>query len=497
MYSTPVRLHAPSSARRSFRPLAVAGALLAWLVAGSATSMLACPFCSAPTLTLSEQIHQTEYVVLAKIADSEPATTTSIGTTTFEVTEVLRPAAQTISTTSDGSTRPTGGKPVRKTATVEVGTRITLEKARRPVDGMQFVLFGATGVNPAALSSTAADAPPTPRARKSGDSAIAWTVGLEVSDNAAEYVRKVPAPTENSPERLAFFLDYLEHPDKTIANDAYGEFANAPYADLVPLADRLPREKLRQWLVEPGVDPSKLGLYGLMLGLCGQPEDAEFMESIVTSKSTDFRLGIDGVMGGYLLLTGEKGLEVLEQTKLVDKDAPFTETYSAMQSLRFLWVYARDRVPADRQRASMRLLLDRPELADMVVADLARMEDWSVQDQLMAMYGTGKFDTPTIKRAIVRYLMSSTREKPKAAPVGVEDPAAAIDPAAAKRTTNGAPATAPANPGSVAASAAGSTPAESPEQIAARIAKGKQYLAEIEQRDPKVIQDVKRYFPSR
>ncbi len=33
----------------------------------------------------------------------------------------------------------------------------------------------------------------------------------------------------------------------------------------------------------------------------------------------------------------------------------------------------------------MRMLLDRPELADLVIADLARWEDWSVQDKLMAM----------------------------------------------------------------------------------------------------------------
>ena len=124
----------------------------------------------------------------------------------------------------------------------------------------------------------------------------------------------------------------------------------------------------------------------MMLGLCGNADDAKLMEEKIVEQTDDFRLGVDGIMGGYLLLTGDKGLELIEKQKLTNSKAPFSETYAAMQALRFMWQYGDGRISVDRLRQSMRLLLDRPELADLVIADLSRMKDWSVQDKLMSLY---------------------------------------------------------------------------------------------------------------
>ncbi|GIS58489.1 MAG: hypothetical protein CM1200mP2_07140 [Planctomycetaceae bacterium] len=103
-------------------------------------------------------------------------------------------------------------------------------------------------------------------------------------------------------------------------------------------------------------------------------------------------------MSGYLLLVGEKGLPLIEQLKLknqflVDangkvltdkkgrkKLVPFSETYAAMQALRFMWSYADGRIAKPRLGQSMRILLDRPKLADLVIADLARWKDWSIRE---------------------------------------------------------------------------------------------------------------------
>jgi hypothetical protein len=59
----------------------------------------------------------------------------------------------------------------------------------------------------------------------------------------------------------------------------------------------------------------------------------------------------------------------------------------------------------------MRLLLDRPEIADLVIADLGRWKDWSVQDRLMELYGEDDYNIPYIKRAIVRYLLASCSDE--------------------------------------------------------------------------------------
>jgi hypothetical protein len=147
-----------------------------------------------------------------------------------------------------------------------------------------------------------------------------------------------------------------------------------------------------------------------MLGLCGDEEDAALMQAKIAENTENFRLGIEGVMGGYLLLTGESGLDAIEKSKLLSKDVPFSETYAAMQALRFMWTYGNGRISPERLRSSMRLLLDRPEVADLVVADLARWKDWSVQSRLMDLYGAEGYDIPSIKRSIIRYMIASTKD---------------------------------------------------------------------------------------
>ena len=57
----------------------------------------------------------------------------------------------------------------------------------------------------------------------------------------------------------------------------------------------------------------------------------------------------------------------------------------------------------------MRILLDRPELADLVITDLARWQDWSIAEKLMDLYGAEEYNIPSIKRAIVRYFLVAKR----------------------------------------------------------------------------------------
>ncbi|MFO1019643.1 MAG: hypothetical protein U0903_02910 [Planctomycetales bacterium] len=212
---------------------------------------------------------------------------------------------------------------------------------------------------------------------------------------------------------MSYYLKYLENPDTTIANDAFAEFANAQYKDVAALKKEMSPEKLRSWIGNKDVPQTRLGLYGMMLGLCGQDQDAKLLEKKITENTDEFRLGIDGIMGGYLLLTKDQGLSVIENSKFVDSKVPFSETFAAMQAIRFIWTYGDGTISPDRLRQSMRMLLERPELTDLVIADLARWKDWSIMSKLMGMYGQGAFDIPSIKRAIVRYMLVCSKDIPK------------------------------------------------------------------------------------
>jgi len=377
---------------------------------------IGCPFCSAQSLTMAEEIAKSDAVLLVKWTGGKAAAGNDPGTTEFEVVEAVR---------SNDKFKP--------------GEKLSLVRYRAAKTGTLFALLGT----------------------KAG-AAIDWGSPLEVSADSFAYMKNAPAPDVAVPKRLKFFVNYLEAADPMIAADAYGEFANAPYADIAAIAQQMPREKLRKWVADENTSPSRLGLYGLMLGLCGTKDDIPILESRVFASSAEFRIGLDGVMGGYLLLTREAGLAKLEQAMIVNKKSQFSDTYAAMQAVRFLWQYGDGKVTADRLRQSMRLLLDRPELADMVIPDLARWQDWSVQSRLMELYGKDEYDIPSIKRAIVRYMLASTKDAPKST--------------ATTSTQSG--------------SATTTTEGESAEHV--RL--GNKYLAELEAKDPKTVSDAKRFY---
>ena len=122
-----------------------------------------------------------------------------------------------------------------------------------------------------------------------------------------------------------------------------------------------------------------------------------------------FPLGLDGLISGYLVLAGEKGLDAIDASKLQNKKVAFGEIYAAAQALRFMWTYGNGRISQDRLKQSMRRLLDDSDLLDLVIADLARWEDWSVQDRLLKSYGKGDYSEPMVKRAIVRYMLRAAQ----------------------------------------------------------------------------------------
>lgn len=336
-------------------------------------SVQACPFCSAPQLTMAEMIDQSDHLLLGEWVEGTKPTSESAGSVNYRILAIGRSLDDLI---TEGQT-------------------ITLPFYTPGEAGEKFALMGP------------------------GTDFLNWQPPTEVTDESWEYIRTCPIP-EKDPERrtqrLAWFLQYLEHPEQLVSNDAYGEFASAPYKTIRPLQDEMPREKLREWVANPETSPTRIALYGMMLGLCGSVEDADVLEQKIMTVTSDFRLGLEGIMAGYVMLTGETGLQKLEDAKIrsetyidangEEKKLPFSETYAAVNTLRFLKKYEPDCVPYERLTSSMHLLLERPALSDLIIADLARWKDWSVQNRLMEMFDEEDFQIPSIKRAIVRYMLA-------------------------------------------------------------------------------------------
>lgn len=361
----------------------------------------ACPFCSAVSLTFAQEIAQSQAAVIARLVEGPPAAALSpraegpLPKGKFAVVEVLKGSGLVEEAGLLGGE----GKPIET---------ILLEE--KPV-GSLFLLMGVEPPN------------------------LVWSSPIGVSDRAVEYLRKLGDLPEKGADRLAFFQKHLEDPDETLARDAYDEFAVAPYEDVRALESRMDPTQLLAWIENPKVQANRRRLYATMLGVCGTKSDAERIAEILKGENlppeqADVRSGLDALIACYVTLRGAEGLDLIDRLFLDRKgrDVPFTETYAAVMALRFLGEES-DIVPRDRVLQSLRILLDEPKLADLVIADLARWEDWSVINRLAELFEKAEADNIFVREPVVNYLRACPLPEATAAITRLEK----IDPEAVRR----------------------------------------------------------------
>ena len=371
------------------------------MLVGHARQVAACPFCSAVSLTFAQEIAQSQTAVIVRLVEPPPAGSLSpraegpLPKGKFAVVETIK-AADLVAEAGHAGT---DGTPIET---------ILLEE--KPV-GTLFLLMGIE--------------PPK----------LVWASPIPVSERAVQYLRKLSTLPEKGPDRLAFFQQHLEDSDETLARDAYDEFAVAPYADVRGLADRMDPTQLLGWIENPKVQANRRRLYATMLGACGTKADAERIGAILASKDlgpekAEVRSGLDALIACYVTLRGPEGLDLIDELFLNrrGREIPFTETYAAVMALRFLGEESQS-VPRDRVLASLRLLLAEPKLADLVIADLARWQDWSVIDRLVELFEKAEADNIFVREPIVNYLRACPLPQAAAAITRLER----IDPEAVRR----------------------------------------------------------------
>ncbi|MDA7978850.1 MAG: hypothetical protein MPJ50_08785 [Pirellulales bacterium] len=237
-----------------------------------------------------------------------------------------------------------------------------------------------------------------------------WNIPIPLNERCAAYVRELPGLPESGADRLAFFQDYFEDEETLLARDAYDEFARAAYEDVIALKDRMQRQKLLAWIADPEIVTSRRRLYLTMLGVCGTKDDAEAIRQFIAEKKDDSSSGLDAAIACYLSLAGADGMPFVEKNFLANHDAPYTQTYSAIMALRFHGT-SENRIPLDRVKQGMRLMLDRPQLADLVIPDLARWEDWTITDKLVTLFKDADEETSWVRVPVVQYLLANPDPK--------------------------------------------------------------------------------------
>ena len=319
----------------------------------------ACPFCSAVSLTFTEQLKSNDVVVIAKLLEIPTPSEDpddELPKAEFEIVDVIK-----------------GKKWIKS------GIKFrTLLVGRYPI-GQQFLVMGVD--------------PP----------AVAWSTPMKASERLIKYLKKLEQLPESGADRLAFFQDYFEDKESVLAFDAYDEFANAPYEDLVDLKDRMDHDKLVGWIKHPETSINRRRLYFVMLGVCGGTDDIAMLEEFIKSGDRKKQAGLDSLVACYLNLKGESGVKLIEDTFIKDTEVDYVDTLAAVTALRFHGTEV-EVVPKERIVAAIRLLLDRPKMADMIIPDLARWKDWSVMDRLVQMFKDADEDTNWLRVPVITYL---------------------------------------------------------------------------------------------
>lgn len=354
---------------RRFRPLHLPMIVVVLSLAVLVTSVprsLACPFClGSQPLTLRERMDTPDAALLVKwvsgdvgnIDQNVPASTT------FDILQVKR-------------------------GDFQVGESFTIDRYQDGKPGERFLISG-----------------------NAVDDLITWDRAIPLAEKGWHYINSLPSSEASSSDRLRHALQHLESEDDMVATDAFGVIAGSKYEELRAMRDDLPREKLRQWVFSGQPIKGQLGVYGMLLGICGDETDRQQLEALALATTGEVRLGIDGVMGGYLLLSGEEGLDVLDKAFLMKESCARSDRYAVMQALSFIWEYGDGCITKERLRASARGQLQITDMPELLIADLARWEDWSVTDKLIARY-----ENPPDKltdRAIVSFLIVASQVDPE------------------------------------------------------------------------------------
>lgn len=319
--------------------------------------MALCPFCSAVKQTLSEEMFSTDAVVIAKVVG--PGTSSVEGfdlRMKLEVTQVLK-----------------GKGLIEDKETFETIVPASFQA------GQECLVMGVV------------------------TDSMSWSTPMKLTPRSKTYVLDIQKLPAEGPMRLRFFVSYLEDEESLLAYDAYDEFARAPYEDVIAIKADINHENLLKWITDPEVTINRKRLYYTLLGVCGSKADLKLLEKLITSDNKKERAALDALAACYLTLAGEDGVALIEDKFLRNKEADYVDTYAAVAALRFHGTESKV-IPLPRILQAIRLMLDRPEVADLVIPDLARWKDWSAMDKLVDMFKNANEKTNWVRVPIINYL---------------------------------------------------------------------------------------------
>jgi len=240
--------------------------------------------------------------------------------------------------------------------------------------------------------------------------------GVEMSEKGdlVPYLKKALALTKQPlGMRLRHCFDYLNSSDQEVSMDAYREFARADYDDYKGMAKALPSDKAEMiagWLLDPKTPGYRYGLYGSLLGLCGDPKKhGDLLRSMVDDPKKRLSSGLDGLMAGMMMLQPKEGWNYLEKT-LKNEREEFFMRYTCLTTLRFFFSTRPDVFPRKQLVEGLCLALPHSDMADFAIEDLRKWRCWETTPRVLGLFSVESHNLPVVKRAILRFALQCAKE---------------------------------------------------------------------------------------
>lgn len=339
-----------------------AAAVVLLLCTGGVRRALGCPFCGAISSTLTQDLEFTDAAVLGIcVSPASPDDPSLLPMHRFKVTSILK------------------------------GTAVARE-------GVEVLI-------------------PSTEPFKAGDMAFLVAVSEEylwewgavgpLSTAAAKHVQKLLELPKSGKERMRYFLGLLHSSDKILADDAFNEFALASVVQMSAVKPFLDRDEVIRIIVDPLTKLEMRRLHWTLLSICGQPEDVRVAEKAIDQRlgEDEDKVGFDSALSCALVLGGVQSLEKIEKRILVNSQARNSDINSAVLAIRVHGTEFKQ-IPRERLIESLRMVLEKPEVADLVIPDLARWEDWSQIEKMVQLFSAPEQQSQYLKVPVVRYLQT-------------------------------------------------------------------------------------------
>jgi hypothetical protein len=164
------------------------------------------------------------------------------------------------------------------------------------------------------------------------------------------------------------------------------------------------------------------------MGVAGGQGDIQLLERLLKSEDRKDRAGLDALIGCYITLKGKKALPLIEDLFLKNENAEYADTYGAIMALRFHGTEG-GVVSREDVLVSLRCMLDRPKVADLIIPDLARWEDWDAMPRLVQLFKDADDKSSWVRVPVINYLRACPKPEAKKYIAELEK----LDPVAVKR----------------------------------------------------------------